>query len=53
MAILAGRRFAKLGEPEGPMRCHTCDEMTVPKDRVRVAVCLRCSLEGRSVGSSG
>ena len=53
MAILAGKRFAKLNEPDEPIRCHTCDEMTVPKNRVRVAVCLRCSFEGRSVGSSG
>jgi hypothetical protein len=53
MAVLAGRRYAYFGEPEEPIRCHTCDEMTIPKNRVRVAVCPRCSFEGRSSGSRG
>ena len=53
MAVLAGRRYAHFGEPEEPIRCHTCDEMTTPRNRVRVAVCPRCSFEGRSAGSRG
>jgi uncharacterized paraquat-inducible protein A len=53
MAVLAGRRYAYFGEPEEPIRCHTCDAMTVPKNRVRVVVCPRCSFEGRSPGSRG
>jgi hypothetical protein len=53
LAVLAGKRYADFGEPGEPIRCHTCDEMTIPKTRVRVAVCLRCSFEGRSVGSTG
>lgn len=52
-AVLAQRRFSDFREPAEPMRCHTCDEMTTPANRVRVAVCVRCSLEGRSAGSSG
>ena len=53
LAVLAGKRYSEFGEPPEPIRCHTCDEMTIPKTRVRVAVCLRCSFEGRSVGSMG
>lgn len=53
LAVLAGRRYAEFGEPTEPIRCHTCDEMTIPKTRVRVVVCLRCSFEGGSVGSRG
>jgi hypothetical protein len=53
MARLAGERYAHFGEPVDPIRCHTCDEMTLPKTRVRVPVCPRCSLEGRSLGARG
>ncbi len=50
MAALAEKRFREVGEPAEPVRCHTCDDMTLPGNRVRVAVCNRCSLEGRSPG---
>jgi uncharacterized paraquat-inducible protein A len=53
VAMLAEKRYRDAWEPQEPIRCHTCDEMTFPKTRVRVAVCPRCSLEGRSVGSGG
>ncbi len=53
VATLAEKRYRDFQEPAEPMRCHTCDEMTTPGNRVRVAVCCRCSLEGRSVGSAG
>jgi hypothetical protein len=53
IAKLAHLRLRDAQEPTEDMRCHTCDEMTTPKNRVRVAVCARCSLEGRSVGSAG
>jgi hypothetical protein len=53
IATLAHQRLRDLLEPAEGIRCHTCDEMTTSKNRVRVAVCARCSLEGRSVGSTG
>jgi len=53
MALLAEKRFRDFREPEEPIRCHTCDEMTTIGNRVRVAVCNRCSFEGRSVWCSG
>jgi hypothetical protein len=53
MALLAEKRFNDFREPPEPIRCHTCDEMTTIGNRMRVAVCNRCSLEGRSVGGSG
>jgi len=53
LAVLAERRFRDAWEPTEPIRCHTCDDMTLPKTRVRVAVCTRCSAEGRSPGSAG
>lgn len=53
LAKLAARRLSDPHEPIEPMRCHTCDEMTtVPDNRVRVAVCLRCASEPRSPGCS-
>lgn len=53
IATLAEKRYKEAFEPVDPMRCHTCDEMTIPKTRVRVVVCPRCALEGRTPGSSG
>lgn len=53
VARLAGARWKDVYEPREPVRCHTCDEMTTVGNRVRVAVCNRCSLIARSVGSSG
>ncbi len=54
LALLAEQRYKDAWEPKEPIRCHTCDEMTiVPANRVRVAVCHRCSVLGRSAGSSG
>lgn len=53
IAKLAEKRYKDQYEPKEPIRCHTCDEMTLPNNRVRVAVCPRCSFEGRSVGSTG
>lgn len=54
LAKLAEKRYKDAWEPKEPIRCHTCDDMTTsPGNRVRVAVCNRCSLEGRSAGSSG
>lgn len=53
IAVLAEKRFKDAWEPSEPIRCHTCDEMTVKQNRVRVAVCVRCSVEGRTPGSSG
>ncbi len=53
IAKLAHQRLRDAFEPAEDVRCHTCNEMTTPKNRVRVAVCARCSLEGRSAGSSG
>lgn len=53
VALLAEKRFRDFREPAEAMRCHSCDEMTTIGNRVRVAVCNRCSLEGRSPGSSG
>ncbi len=50
VAKLAEQTFRDLNEPVEPMRCHTCDEMTTVGNRVRVAVCNRCSLYGRSPG---
>jgi len=53
VAALAEKRFRDFREPAEPIRCHTCDELTLVGNRVRVAVCNRCSLEGRSVGCAG
>jgi hypothetical protein len=53
IAHLAEKRFRDFREPTEHIRCHTCDEMTTIGNRARVAVCNRCSLEGRSVGSTG
>jgi hypothetical protein len=53
VALLAEKRFRDFQEPTEQIRCHTCDEMTVIGNRVRVVVCNRCSLEGRSPGSRG
>jgi hypothetical protein len=50
VAALSERTFRDLAEPAEPVRCHTCDEMTLPGNRVRVAVCNRCAYEGRSPG---
>lgn len=50
---IAEKRYKDAWEPACEIRCHTCDEMTLPKNRVRVAVCLRCSLHGCTPGSSG
>lgn len=53
LALLAAKRLSRLDEPEEPIRCHSCDAETGPEERVRVAVCLRCSLQGGSPGSDG
>ena len=53
IATLAEKRYKEAFEPADPMRCHTCDAETLPKTRVRVVVCPRCALEGRTPGSSG
>lgn len=53
VAKLAHRRFKDAYEPREPIRCHTCDDLTVVGNRVRVVVCNRCALTGRSVGCSG
>ena len=53
MALLAQKRFKDAWEPKEEIRCHTCDNMTTPDNRVRVVVCSRCSFEGRSPGASG
>jgi hypothetical protein len=53
LALLASKRLARFDEPEEPIRCHTCDAETGPRDRVRVVVCPRCSLSGGSPGSDG
>ena len=53
MALLAGRRLDKFVEPAEPMRCHSCDVLTGPKERARVVVCVRCGLKGGSPGSDG
>lgn len=53
VALLSWERLKYAREPEEPVRCHTCDEMTLPKTRARVAVCPRCALEGRSAGARG
>ena len=50
LAMLASKQLSKQWEPEELIRCHTCDVMTTHKDRARVVVCPRCSLEGRSPG---
>jgi hypothetical protein len=53
MATLAAARMKEAYEPTDPIRCHSCDEMTVPATRVRVAVCTRCSFASRTAGSDG
>lgn len=53
IAMLATTTLKYEWEPLEPVRCHLCDEETVPKNRVRVAVCRRCSAEPWSPGSRG
>lgn len=53
IAMLAWERLKYEWEPAEAVRCHLCDADTFPKTRVRVAVCPRCSVEGRSAGSRG
>jgi hypothetical protein len=52
LAKAAEARYKYEREP-AEVLCHLCDATTTPKDRVRVAVCVRCSLEPRSPGSTG
>ena len=53
IAKVAERRYKYAWEPKEGIRCLTCDELTFPENRVRVVVCVRCSLEGRTPGASG
>lgn len=53
IALVSEKRFKDVWEPACEIRCHTCDDMTVPKTRTRVAVCLRCATQGSTPGSSG
>lgn len=53
LAQVAEARLKYAWEPTEAVRCHLCDAETFPKDRVRVAVCTRCSLEPRSPGGAG
>lgn len=53
LARMAYEKYKNFQEPECEIRCHTCDEMTTRRNRVRVAVCARCALVGRSPGSGG
>jgi len=53
LAMLAAKRLSHFDEPAEPIRCHSCDVETGPGERVRVAVCPRCSLQGGSPGSDG
>ncbi len=53
VALVAEKRYKDAWEPACEIRCHTCDEMTSPKTRVRVVVCPRCSMEAKTPGSSG
>jgi len=53
IAKVSEKRYKDAWEPDEEIRCHTCDEMTVPKTRVRVAVCPRCAMSGSTPGSSG
>jgi len=53
IARLACGRWKDAHEPREEVRCHTCDEQTTVGNRVRVAVCNRCALTGRSVGAAG
>jgi hypothetical protein len=53
IARLACKRWKDAHEPREEVRCHTCDEQTTIGNRVRVAVCNRCALTGRSVGAAG
>jgi hypothetical protein len=51
---VAEKRYKDNWEPKEAIRCHTCDDVTtVPGNRVRVAVCNRCSINGATPGSSG
>jgi len=52
VAKIAESRFKYAWEPD-EVRCHLCDALTTPRDRVRVAVCSRCSAEPRSPGAAG
>lgn len=53
MAVLASRRLVRSEEPRDLIPCHSCDYMTKYDERVRVVVCTRCAMEGRSPGSDG
>ena len=53
IAKLAEKRYHNVWEPTDLIRCHTCDELTDPKKRVRVVVCPRCSFNGATPGSDG
>lgn len=53
VARLAQVRWKNVHEPREEIRCHTCDDMTTIGNRVRVSVCNRCALMGRSVGAGG
>jgi hypothetical protein len=53
LAMLASRRLARFEEPKEPIRCHSCDCMTMHDERARVVVCARCALEGSFPGSDG
>lgn len=54
IAKVAEKRYKDAWEPKEGIRCHTCDDMTtVPGNRVRVAVCNRCSVTGATPGSDG
>jgi hypothetical protein len=50
VAVLAESVFRDFKEPKEPMRCHSCDELTLVGNRVRVPVCNRCAHAGRSPG---
>jgi len=53
VARTAERRYKDAWEPSELIRCHTCDAETTQKDRVRVVICPRCSMEGSTPGSRG
>lgn len=53
LAKLASKRMDEQGEPAELIRCHTCDALTKPDERARVAVCVRCALAGGSPGRDG
>jgi hypothetical protein len=53
LAKLAERRLRKHEEPREEIRCHSCGSPTKPDERARVAVCVRCALQGAAPGSGG